>query len=508
MTVAADPPISARATLDPTETIGPVDRRLFGSFVEHMGRGVYTGIYEPGHPTADQDGLRRDVIELVREMGVTTVRYPGGNFVSGYRWEDGVGPAAERPRRLDLAWHSLETNAFGLDEFMRWTAAAGVEPILTVNLATRGVLEALDLLEYANHPSGTQLSDLRITHGAIEPYDIRTWCLGNELDGPWQVGHKTATEYGRLACETARAMRRFDPELRLVLAGSSAAWMPTFGTWERTVLDEAYEYVDDISLHAYYEEGDDLASFLASGVAMDRYIEEVVAIVDEVAAAKGSDKRVELSMDEWNVWYLQRHEERFPPADWREAPRIAEDAYTVADAVVVGSLLISFLKHADRVTSACMSELVNTIAPIKTEPGGGAWRESTFHPFALTARHAHGRAVSLAIDGPSMATAAHGDVSALDGTAVVDDESGAVTVFVVNRHPTTGVELTVDLSSIPPEGIDTALVLSDGDVHAVNTALDPHRVRPMPLSDARLDGTTLSTRLPPVSWAMIRLETA
>ena len=502
------PALGAHAVFDPTAWIGTVDRRLFGSFVEHMGRGVYTGIYEPDHPTGDEDGLRRDVIELVREMGVTAVRYPGGNFVSGYRWEDGVGPADERPVRLDLAWHTRETNAFGLDEFMRWTAAVGVEPMLTVNLATRGVLEAVDLLEYANHPGGTELSDMRIAHGAAEPYGIRTWCLGNELDGPWQVGHKTATEYGRTACETARAMRRFDPSLRLVLAGSSAAWMPTFGDWERTVLREAYEQVDDISLHAYYEEGDDLASFLASGVAMDRYIEEVVAIVDEVADAKGTEKRVELSMDEWNVWYITRHEATFPPADWAEAPRIAEDAYTVADAVVVGSLLISFLKHADRVTSACLSELVNTIAPIKTEPGGEAWRESTFHPFALTARHARGRAVGLTIAGPSLETAAHGDVAALDGVAVVNDDSGAIALFVVNRHPTAAVELSLDLGSVPAVRVESALVLSDEDVHAVNTLAQPQRVRPAPLPDTRVDDASLRTRLPAVSWAMIRLERA
>lgn len=498
--------LDARATLDPTQTIGQVNRRLFGSFVEHMGRGVYTGIYEPGHPEADENGLRRDVIELVREMGVTAVRYPGGNFVSGYRWEDGIGPVEERPTRLDLAWKTIETNAFGLDEFMKWSRAAEVEPILTVNLATRGVLEAVDMLEYANHPSGTTLSDLRVANGAAGPYDVRMWCLGNELDGPWQVGHKTATEYGRIACETARAMRRFDPDLRLVLAGSSAEWMPTFGDWERTVLNEAYEFVDDISLHAYFEERDDLASFLASAVTMDRYIEEVVSIVDEVAAAKGTDKRVELSMDEWNVWYLTRHEERFPPQDWMEAPRIAEDAYTVADAVLVGNLLISFLKHCDRVTSACISELVNTIAPIKTEPGGGAWRESTFHPFSLTARHARGRAVRLDITGPSMDSASQGQVAALDGVSVVDDDTGDVALFLVNRHPESAVELTLDLGSVQPATVASATVLSDDDVHAVNTSAEPNRVRPEPLNGVEVVGTSIGIRLPSVSWAMVRLE--
>ena len=188
---------TAQLTIDPAFSIGPADRRLFGSFVEHMGRCVYGGIYEPGHPSADSRGLRRDVLELTRELGVSVVRYPGGNFVSGYRWEDGVGPVGDRPRRLDLAWKTIETNAFGLDEFMTWAAEAGVEPMMAVNLGTRGRPGGLDLLEYANHPGGTELSDLRRKHGAEDPYGVRLWCLGNEMDGPWQVGHKTADEYGR-----------------------------------------------------------------------------------------------------------------------------------------------------------------------------------------------------------------------------------------------------------------------------------------------------------------------
>ncbi|MDP8928799.1 MAG: alpha-L-arabinofuranosidase, partial [Actinomycetota bacterium] len=255
--------LRASLTLDPAFDVAPVNRRLFGSFVEHMGRCVYTGIYEPGHPEADEDGLRHDVLELVNELGVTLIRYPGGNFVSGYRWEDSVGPVEARPARLDLGWHSIETNAFGLNEFIRWCRKAGVEPMMAVNLGTRGVQEALDLLEYANHPEGTYLSDLRIKHGAQQPHGVRLWCLGNEMDGPWQIGHKTAYEYGRLAAETARAMRMIDPSLELVACGSSSSIMPTFGSWEATVLEQAYEDVDYISCHAYYEECDgDLGSFL------------------------------------------------------------------------------------------------------------------------------------------------------------------------------------------------------------------------------------------------------
>ena len=245
--------------------VGTVDRRLFGSFVEHMGRCVYTGIYEPGHPTADDAGLRQDVLDLTRELGVTLVRYPGGNFVSGYRWEDGVGPVDERPRRLDLAWRATESNAFGLHEFMTWTSRAGVEPMMAVNLGMRGPQAAAELVEYANHPGGTQLSDLRRANGSTDPFAIKLWCLGNEMDGPWQIGAKTADEYGRLAAETAKLMRLVDPTIELVACGSSMRSMPTFGSWEATVLDHCFDQVDYVSLHAYYEEHDqDLAGFLAT----------------------------------------------------------------------------------------------------------------------------------------------------------------------------------------------------------------------------------------------------
>ena len=293
---------ASRFTLDSAFAVGSVNPRLYGSFVEHMGRCVYTGIYEPGHPAADADGLRQDVLELVRELGVTTVRYPGGNFVSGYRWEDSVGPRGERPTRLDLAWKSTETNEFGLGEFMDFCGKTGMEPMMAVNLGTRGVEDAVRLLEYSNHPGGTELSDRRAAHGDKEPYGIRMWCLGNEMDGPWQTGHKTPEEYGRLAAETARAMRQVDPGLELVACGSSSSSMPTFASWESTVLQATYDLVDYVSLHAYYEEIDgDRDSFLASAVDMEHFIESVVATCDHVRARLKAKKHINLSFDEWNV---------------------------------------------------------------------------------------------------------------------------------------------------------------------------------------------------------------
>jgi alpha-N-arabinofuranosidase len=278
--------------------IAPVSRRLFGSFVEHLGRCVYTGIFEPGHATADADGFRTDVLALTRELGVSVVRYPGGNFVSGYRWEDGVGPLQQRPRRRDLAWHSIETNHVGINEFARWATKADVELMYAVNLGTRGIQEALDVHEYVNHPEGTFLSELRRAHGANEPHGIRMWCLGNEMDGPWQTGQKTAEEYGRLAGATARALRAAQPDIELVACGSSGSSMPTFGAWEATVLEAAYDAIDFVSCHAYYEELDgDVGSFLASSVDLDHVVHSVVSTADNVGAKLRNRKRLMLSFE-------------------------------------------------------------------------------------------------------------------------------------------------------------------------------------------------------------------
>jgi alpha-L-arabinofuranosidase len=497
---------NGKLSIDPAFTVAPVNRRLFGSFVEHMGRCVYGGIYEPGHPTSDDSGYRGDVLALVRELGVTAVRYPGGNFVSGYKWEDGVGPVDRRPTRLDPAWKTIETNAFGLNEFMQWARKADIEPIMAVNLGTRGIAEAIELLEYANHPHGTELSDRRIEHGAKEPHNIRMWCLGNELDGPWQLGHKSADEYGRLAAETARGMRQFDGDLELVACGSSGRSMPTFGAWEATVLEHTYDLVDFVSAHAYYQlEGDDLASFLASSVNMDLFIREVIATADHVGAKLSSSKRINISFDEWNVWYLRELQQRGFSEDWTVAPRLSEDAYTVLDAVVVGSLLITLLKHSDRVTIACQAQLVNTISPIRSEPGGPAWRQSIFHPFALTARHATGQVLQPQVAAPTLATTKHGEVAILDSVATYDDEAGRVVVFVVNRNPTEPVSFSTDLRAFGSVELDEATMLWDEDLFAVNTMEHPDRVAPKPHSSAQVVGTALKAELRPASWSMFVL---
>ena len=498
---------SADLVLDPAFTVAPVRRRTFGSFVEHLGRCVYTGIFEPGHASADENGFRGDVLELVRELGVSTVRYPGGNFVSGYRWEDGIGPVDERPARLDLAWHSTEPNTFGVDEFAAWASRADVEPMMAVNLGTRGIQEALDLLEYCNGDRGSYYADMRRKNGSADPHNVRMWCLGNEMDGPWQIGHKTAREYGRLAAQTARAMRMIDPRLELVACGSSSPAMDTFGTWEATVLDEAYDEVDLISAHSYYWEHDgDLASFLASAVEMDQFIESVIAVADYVRAVKKATKRINISFDEWNVWY-QRGEASEPPADdWPFAPVLLEDRYSVADAVVVGSLLISLLKHSDRVAAACLAQLVNVIAPIMTEPRGRCWRQTSFHPFAQASALATGTVLRVQTTAPTHHTDRYGDVPDIDAVATHDPDSGALTVFVVNRGLTDEVAVGIDTRAFGQLRLVGATQLSNPDPYLKVTAETAGAVAPTPNVNTSWNGSTLAVVTPAVSWNVIRFQ--
>jgi len=500
----------ARIVLDPASAVGPLNRRLFGSFVEHLGRCVYDGIYEPAHPSADADGFRTDVMDLIRELGVTTIRYPGGNFVSGYRWEDGVGPREQRPKRLDLAWHSLETNQVGLHELAGWTSAVGAELMLALNLGTRGVLKALDLLEYANLAAGSALAELRGVNGSPDPFNVRMWCLGNELDGPWQLGHRSAEDYGKIASQVAKAMRQMDPDLELVVCGSSSRSMPTFGTWERVVLEHSYDDVDFISCHAYYQERDgDRGSFLASAVDMDAFIEAVVATADSVKAARRSQRTVDISFDEWNVWYSDRYNNggKITGLDnWPYAPRLLEDQYSITDAVVVGSLLISLMKHADRVKAACLAQLVNVIAPIMTEPGGPAWRQTIFFPFAITARLAQGTVLRLLVESPSYDTAAYGRAPLVDAVASINDD-GAVSVFLVNRSQDAATIVSIDIGSLGTARLAESSTLADDDPNATNTLEQPNRVAASPNQSARIDDNVLTVELPPISWTALRLAT-
>lgn len=487
--------------------VSEVDKRLFGSFVEHLGRAVYSGIYEPDHPTADEDGFRQDVIDLVKEIDVPVIRYPGGNFVSGYDWEDGVGPVAERPRRLELAWGVTETNEVGLNEFAKWLKKVDSEMMMAVNLGTRGPDEARQLLEYCNHPGGSKFSDLRIQHGVKYPHNFKLWCLGNEMDGPWQIGHKTAYEYGRIATETAKVMKWTDPSIELVLSGSSHITMPTFGSWEAEVLDHAYDHVDYLSLHQYYGNPDkDTASFLARTLDMDAFIKTVVATCDYVGGKKHNKKKIHLSFDEWNVWF---HSNDYKHEPWSVAPPQLEDIYTFEDALLVGSMLITLLKNADRVKIANMAQLVNVIAPIMTEAGGRAWKQTIFYPYMYTSRHGRGTVLHSVVDSPKYDSKAYTDVPYVD-TVVVDnsaiDGDDALSIFVVNRGEE-AVVTNYELNAYSNLEVIEHVILNGEDMFVTNSA-DKQVVKPEKGSGTVIDGHVLTVNLPARSWQMIRLAKA
>ena len=510
----------AKVLIDRNFAIGRADPRLFGAFVEHLGRGVYGGIYEPGHPTADERGFRRDVLDLVKELGPTIIKYPGGNFVSTYRWEDGVGPVEERPSRLNYAWRSTEPNTFGTNEFIDWCRLASAEPMLVVNLATRGPQDAGQLVEYCNHPGGTTLSELRRTHGWDKPHGVKFWCLGNEMDGPWHAGADTAEEYGHVATQAAKIMRWADNSIEIAASGSSARHLPTFGYWDETVLKHAFDHVDHVALHTYLNNWkDDGLAFLASPDLIDAFIEEVVAIADAASAKRRSAKRIMLSFNEWNIWYRTRrpYQHRVQPG-WPVAPPMLEEVYSVEDALVAGGVLISLLNHADRVRSACLAQLVNVIAPIMTETGGPAWRQAIFHPFAQTSRFGRGDVVRASVECETYAAAYYCPHGAEDAfytvphaaylkLAAVVNEGGELTLFALNRDVEQEMTVLVNARGFGRLAVTEATVLTDSDLRAANSKAAPDRVKPEKLSGVAVGSETVRIELPPASWSVVRLTT-
>ena len=487
--------------------IAEIDKRIYGNFVEQLGRGVYGGIYQPGHSSADENGFRKDVIELVKELQIPIIRYPGGNFVSNYYWEDGVGPISERPKRLDLAWRTTEPNEIGTDEFVKWCRLVGAEPMMAVNLGTRGITDARNLIEYCNHPSGSKYSDMRIKNGAKEPHNIKVWCLGNEMDGPWQIGQKTAYEYGRLASETAKAMRLVDSDIELVACGSSFTDMPTYPAWEAEILDLAYNEVDYISLHTYYGNRDnDSSNFLARTMDMDNFIKTVSSICDYIKAKKRSKKTLMLSFDEWNVWYHSNEadNDEMKNRPWQLAPSLLEDHYTFEDALVVGLMLMTLLKNSDRVRMACMAQLVNVIAPIMTEQDGKAWRQTTFYPLMHVSKYGHGVALTPVLSSTKHDTAEFNDVNDVESIAVWNEEKSELTIFAVNRDLEESIPLTCDVRDFEGYKLVEHIELKHDDLKVRNDA-QYENVAPTTVQDGNLYSGTLEVNLKSASWNVIRL---
>ncbi len=476
-----------RATirLDTDRHAGEIDRRIFGGFLEHLGRCVYEGVYDPGNPLSDSNGFRADVLDALRRLRMPCIRYPGGNFVSNYDWRDGVGPLSGRPSRPDFAWKSTEPNTFGIDEFILWCRKLGTEPMVAVNQGTLGPREALDLVEYCNLASGTYWSDMRRENGASEPHAVKLWCLGNEMDGPWQAGHVPAAQYAAGAQQTARLMRGLDPSIELVLAGSSGRQMGTYLEWDRTVLEYCWDDVDYISAHRYSRNLDgDSAWFLAEGVEIDRILEDYAGLLAYVRGVKRSDKRVFVAFDEWNVWYKNMERD----GAWGVAPHLLEEVYNLEDALVCAQYLSAFVRQADLVKIACIAQIVNVIAPILTRPAG-LLIQSTYHPFRLFSEHAVGRSLLPVVEAPSYVAGARGEVPVLDVSASHDGESGQAGVFIVNRSLTDDVEIDLRFADAAIDRVLGVDVLTGDGPKARNTWERPDVVRPIAGAATVIDGS-------------------
>ena len=492
--------------------VGEIDRNLFGSFIEHLGRAVYEGIYEPGHPTADENGFRGDVLELIKELNVPIVRYPGGNFLSGYDWRDGIGPRDKRPTRLDLAWFSTETNEFGTDEFMKWCKKAGITPMMAVNMGTGTILDAAHLVEYCNHAGGTTISDLRRANGAEEPYNVKYWCIGNEMDGPWQTGHLSADEYGKKALEAAKVMRWTNGEyeknaphdLKLIVSGSSNHEMKSFPEWDRVVLEHTYEAVDYLSMHRYYQYDEDrkrpLEDFLGSADDMNEYIGTLKATIEYVRAKVRSTRHLKISFDEWNIWTVDAP--RNEPL-WKKAPHLLEDVYTFRDALVFAGLMNTLLNNCDVVKIACLAQLVNVIAPIMTKKGGGVVRQTSFYPFRTIAGNASGDTVRAISDSDTFENM-FGSARYINEAVTHDAKKREVCVSLCN-YAQEAREVSLELRSFGDLRAAEYLEMTSPDLFAVNTFDAPEAVVPhaRELPEVK-DGSRAALKLPAMSWSFLK----
>ena len=508
----------ARALIQQPAVRTDFDRRVLGAFLEHLGRAVYTGVYQPGSPLADTNGFRNDVVREVKELAVPITRYPGGNFVSGYNWLDGVGPKNQRPTVLERAWNSLETNQFGTNEFVDWCRMVGSEPLLGMNFGTGTAEMAVAYVEYCNLERGTKWSDLRRSHGYEKPHNVRYWCLGNEMDGPWQIGQMQSREYGRKARDAAQQMRVVDPTLQLIACGSSGTGMPQYLVWDREVLEECYDMVDGLSLHAYYGNtqpltGNSTARYLAMNLDMERQIREVAAVCDYVQGLRRSRKRLWLSFDEWNVWYRARGGDAVNGRR-QFAPKLLEEVYNLEDALLVGGFVNTLLRNAERVRLGCIAQLVNVIAPLVTNDTG-VLRQSIYFPYAWALRYARGRVLDLRVESDTYPIRGAGlqpdfarneQVPFVDVVATLDAANGQACVLMLNRDLDAERELVLEWRDVTPMRVLVCETLTGTDLKAFNTFEQPRRVAPQRL-DPPAAGARMTFKLPPRSYTVVQLAT-
>lgn len=491
----------AQIYIDTNRVISAISPLLFSGFAEHMGRCVYEGIYDPASPHADENGLRKDVLAVLRDLNYRSIRYPGGNFLSGYRWEDGVGPRDQRPVRRDLAWRSIETNQFGTDEFMAFCKQINTAPMMGVNMGTGTIQDASNLVEYCNQPTGTKYGDMRAANGHRDPYNVKYWCIGNEMDGPWQIGHLEADEYGKKAREAAKMMRMQDPSIELVLCGSSNSDMPTYPDWDRVALEYCYDHVNYHSMHYYATNYDnDTASYLALSAEFESFVDTLTGVLRYVKAKNRSKRDVYLSWDEWNVWYKDRSGD----GNWEEAPHLSEEVYNLEDALVVAQWMNVFLRRSDVLKIACLAQIVNVISPLTTTRDS-MLKHTTYYPIALFNRLAEGVALDVVVKAPLYETRLFGEMPLLDVSSSYDAATGANVIYIVNRSQQESTPVTLNWQDKAPKAVKAAHQLAGNDPKAANTFENPNNIVTKSIAAPTVQDGRVQLTLPPLSFTVLEV---
>ncbi len=486
---------AARIKIDTGRVVGEVHPHLFGNFAEHLGRCIYGGIYEEGGKFSDADGYRKDVREAARGLGVTLLRWPGGNFVSGYNWRDGIGPREARPVRPDHAWGDLESNRFGTDEFLRYCERVGVEPYICINAGLGSVEDARNWVEYTNEKRHTYWADQRRKNGREEPYGVKFWGLGNEIDGPWQMGHKNAEDYAKFALEAGKAMRWIDGSIKLIASGSSnfgpdADWIK----WNRTVLASLKDTVDYISLHTYIgNRENDLEKFLAASQDIDHRIEVTEGLIRAAQSGQEKPRPLYIAYDEWNVWY-------------RSGGCCLEEQYNFEDSLAMGMFFNSFFRHANIVKMANLAQLVNGIAPIFTSEKG-LYLQPIYFPIAEFGKQRGNTSLDLFVSSPTYSVGKKPPVNYLDTSATYNKQTRAVYVNVLNRSAKLDIEARIENQTGRLGESAEVWQMNYPDLKATHTFGDDRKVRPatktVPLA---ISGGGFAYTFPAHSLTILRVQ--
>ncbi|MGE5614025.1 MAG: alpha-N-arabinofuranosidase [Bacillota bacterium] len=531
----------AKVTINPDYKISKVEDRIFGAFLEPIRSWVYGGIYNPRHPEADELGFRQDIIRAVREFGVPAVRLPGGNFVSGWDWRDSIGPVEKRKAHLDLAWRQYEPNLVGHDEYIEWTKRAGVEPLYTINLGTGDINSAIECIEYSNHPGGTYWSDLRKKNGHPEPYGIKIWYLGNEADGPWQIRswERDPKGYGVLAHETSKAMKWVDPSIETVACVSSSPYSRRYPQWDVEVLEQCYETVDYISLHHYHGAPvGNLEAFLNASSEYEKYINTEIAVCDYIKAKLRTDKTMMLSFDEYAVMFREQGDTfvgragNIPFSHFTDGsknrpflyfdPNSSEpDSFMqriqqsqVLNALVTASIIMTFIRHADRVKIACMTGGIHGAIAFDNRH---VWKSAAYYVYHLLYKYGRGMSILPAVDSPRfdvpgydingfMQCPPYEGVQSVEAAAVMDEEKGEASIFLLNRDINDDIQVTLDVRGFEGYKLAEHIEFYSEDLNAGNTYENPDNVKPVVNAETKMDSGKITFSAKKLSWNIIRLK--